>query len=429
MKATDLDAGPETNDPARELSAGLVSIARGYGWLKGGLVDRDIEARLAILALVSRQHMFLLGPPGTGKSYLANLVGKMLGPDTSFFELLLTRFTDPSEVFGPISVKRLVQNEEHVRQIEGYLPTADCAFLDEIWKSSSAILNALLTIVNERVFDNGGKRVPVPLKTIFTASNELPQDESLAALYDRLLIRREVKPVSDATKLLDMPDIPRPPRIKHLGLVQEACGRVKLGSDLKKAMKDIKDRLKSAEQIEVGDRRFQQSASLVRASALVGGRAEAEPRDLIVLGHSWWATPDQVLTVARVVEEEVRKAERGRSPSPGAAARAGAPGTPPQPPDRPPPSAPQPPPAGHPMRRQQPGRANPPAGTAPWQLVMATIRSKSIQQMVGDRTFHDQIHECIVSGEAQSTHSGEALELCAIKQDIVNISGWKGPEW
>lgn len=140
----------------------------------------------------------LLGPPGTAKSELGRRLSSVCGDGGIFFERLLTRFSVPEELFGPLSMKGL-ENDEYVRQIDGYLPTATVAFVDEVFKANSAILNSLLTILNERLFDNGNKRVEVPLLCLVGASNELPESEELDALYDRFLLRSCVEQVSSSS--------------------------------------------------------------------------------------------------------------------------------------------------------------------------------------------------------------------------------------
>lgn len=153
-----------------------------------------MEARLLVLAALSGEHALFLGPPGTAKSALGRRLSMVVGG--AFFERLLTRFSVPEELFGPLSLKALDQ-DEYRRQIEGYLPTARVAFIDEIFKANSSILNALLTILNERAFDNGRERLHVPLACLVAASNELPEEDELDALYDRFLIRRAVGPLTD----------------------------------------------------------------------------------------------------------------------------------------------------------------------------------------------------------------------------------------
>jgi len=184
--------------------------------LGDGLVERDVEVRLLVLAALSGQHLLLLGPPGTAKSELARRLSAVVDKEASlvddssakssdegssgrrgvYFERTLTRFSTPDELFGPLSLKAL-EDDRYERRINGFLPSARVAFLDEIFKASSAILNTLLGVLNERTFDQGPLKVQVPLLCCVAASNELPDSEDTEALYDRFLIRRLVSPVSD----------------------------------------------------------------------------------------------------------------------------------------------------------------------------------------------------------------------------------------
>jgi MoxR-like ATPase len=165
-----------------------------------GLIERDIEVRLLLLAALAGEHILYIGPPGTAKSELGRRLSRLC--QGIYFERLLTRFSVPEELFGPLSMRAL-EEDQYIRQTKGYLPDATVAFIDEIFKANSAILNTLLTILNERLFDNGASRTHVPLLCLVGASNELPESEELDALYDRFLIRRQVSQVSPAG-LLEM---------------------------------------------------------------------------------------------------------------------------------------------------------------------------------------------------------------------------------
>jgi MoxR-like ATPase len=166
-------------------------------WLEKGLLERQTAVRLTLLAALAGEHVLLVGPPGTAKSELARRLHRVFD-GARYFERLLTRFSTPEELFGPLSLKAL-EDDRYERLTDGFLPTAGIAFLDEVFKANSAILNALLTLLNEREFDNGTGRVRTPLLSVVGASNEVPTDEALRAFFDRFLLRVPVVPVGDAS--------------------------------------------------------------------------------------------------------------------------------------------------------------------------------------------------------------------------------------
>ncbi|MCY7307962.1 MAG: AAA family ATPase, partial [Rhodoferax sp.] len=165
--------------------------------LERDLLERGVAVRLLLLAALAGEHVLLVGPPGTAKSELARRLQRVF-VGARYFERLLTRFSVPEELFGPLSLKAL-EEDRYERLTDGFLPTAQIAFLDEVFKANSAILNALLTLLNEREFDNGSGRVKVPLISVVGATNDMPDDEALQAFCDRFLLRVPVEPVQDGS--------------------------------------------------------------------------------------------------------------------------------------------------------------------------------------------------------------------------------------
>ena len=173
--------------------------------LKAKYFERDRVIEGALCALLTNSHLLLIGPPGTAKSQIVSeLCGRIEG--ANYFQWLLTKFTTPEELFGAVSLKGL-ENDEYRRVVTGKLPEAHIAFLDEVFKASSSILNTLLTIMNERVYYNGTEELNIPLMSLFGASNELPSEEDeLEALYDRFLLRYVVDYIKEDFRFLKMLD-------------------------------------------------------------------------------------------------------------------------------------------------------------------------------------------------------------------------------
>ena len=274
--------------------------------LNGELVERRAEIRGVITALVGGTTMFMLGPPGTGKSWLVNRVLKYVSVPRHF-DILMTRFTTPEEMFGPVSLKGL-ENDEFVRKIEGFLADSDAAFVDEIFKANSSILNALLWAINERQYRHGNSIIQIPLATLFTASNELPQDESLAALYDRLLLRFDVKPIRDSgnfVKMLRNGKEKNPAAILAWEELQNAraeAAKVVVPEGVLTAIADVRKELIS-KGIENTERRYMESLRAVKAVAYLDGCTQADVEHLRPLENILWERPEQIATVSEIISK------------------------------------------------------------------------------------------------------------------------------
>jgi len=269
--------------------------------------ERDDVITGMFEALIAGQHVLLLGPPGTAKSLLVRDLCSSL-EDAPYFEWLLTKFTTPEEIFGPVSLKGL-EEDVYRRITTNKLPEASIVFLDEMFKASSGILNALLTAINERVYHNNGHPVELPLEMMVGASNELPTEAELAALYDRLLVRFHVLPIQQegawVRMLLDQrksAEVDAQISRKALIEAQTAVPQVQVGQTVMDGMLTIRRELR-AMGITASDRRWKASLKLACAHAVLFGRDELEPEDLAVLARTMWEDPDEVRKVERAVAE------------------------------------------------------------------------------------------------------------------------------
>lgn len=272
------------------------------------LIRRSVEIDTFILALVSKSHLFLLGSPGTAKSRLAVLAQQRIY-QAVIYSALFTKFADDSLLFGPWSISGL-RNDQRIRAGKGrYVQHAHFAIFDEAWKGTSALMNAMLQLLNERTFDDDGLPVSVPLCTALLLSNELPQQEhqELEAIYDRIEFRLFVDPLTDPDdlrKLLTLPDAPDPaPALlawDDVLAAQDAAALVPVTPEADDAFIDILVKL-AAQDIVPSGRRIAKMRRIAQAQAWLRGATEVGPGHLDFLCNTLWSDPKQRPTVNRIV--------------------------------------------------------------------------------------------------------------------------------
>jgi MoxR-like ATPase len=276
-------------------------------------LDKSEIVRMLLVTLVAGEHMLIVGPPGTAKSALVRHLARLV--DARYFEYLLTRFSEPNEIFGPVDIKAFREGT-FVRRVEAMLPDAEIVFLDEIFKSNSAILNALLSILNERRFFTGSATIRVPLCSLFGATNEVPNDDALGAIFDRFIVRtlsenldsfhfhglleRGIRAeaaeigagaLEDVRPLVTLAEVRRlQARLPHF---------MRFSEEFLARYKGLVFQLRS-EGVSISDRRVVKLLKLFAASALIDGRPTAHDGDLFVLRHVW-NSADQIPILEDIV--------------------------------------------------------------------------------------------------------------------------------
>ncbi len=297
--------------------------------LNKGLYERSIIVNLSFLSAISGENIFILGPPGVAKSLIARRL-KFAFKDAKSFEYLMHRFSTPDEVFGPISISKLKDEDKLERMVDNYLPGANIAFLDEIWKAGPSIQNTLLTIINEKIFRNGGQELPVDLFGLITASNELPEEgQGLDALWDRFLIRMLVINIKDRNNFEEMV-------INTSDLYEDVLSdKIKITKEEFKQWQNLRDqilvpqeildlihhiRIKienyNQDQLERGsegkkvfyisDRRWKKIVKILRTSSFLNGRKFVDLMDCFLIPYMLWDEPDQIYFINNIVKESIR---------------------------------------------------------------------------------------------------------------------------
>ena len=290
-----------------------------------GIYEKETEISLSLLAALAGESIILLGPPGVAKSMVARQL-KTAFRDAQSFEYLMSRFSTPDEIFGPVSIQKLKTSDTYERAVEGYLPTADVVFLDEIWKAGPAIQNTLLTVINEKIFRNGNREMHLPLKLLVAASNELPaKGEGLEALWDRFVIRIESRPIKleknframlleaptdflGPTDFTDSTDFSGSTDFSDLKITAEEYAEwaekiCKIGvkeevldaiSAIRKSLRAVNvDEAAERRNIYVSDRRWKNIVRLLRTSAFMQDREEVDICDLLPIYHCLWQEPEE----------------------------------------------------------------------------------------------------------------------------------------
>lgn len=290
--------------------------------LSENLVERKDVIQLSLLTMLAGENLILIGPPGTAKSEIGRRMSQVI-KDVNYYEYLLTKFTTPEEIFGPLSIKELKEGN-FKRNTQGYLPTSNVVFLDEIFKANSAILNSLLTIINEKIFHNGKVKEKSPLVSLIGASNELPiGDDELSALYDRFLVRKFVGYVSekniDTLFHIQTEEFKLDENLKfttdEIKSLQKEIQNIAIPKKIIQVIKNIRSAIKKEFKENMdesfSDRRLVKIQKLLKSSAFTNNRQEVNISDILLLKHCLWNNPENRDKVSSIINSEIKQVMKG----------------------------------------------------------------------------------------------------------------------
>jgi MoxR-like ATPase len=294
--------------------------------LNKGVLEKEQAISLALLSAMAGESIFLLGAPGVAKSLIARRL-KFAFKDAQSFEYLMNRFSTPDEIFGPISISKLKNEDKYERIVENYLPSAQIVFLDEIWKAGPSIQNALLTVLNEKVYRNGTTEIKIPMKALIAASNELPAKHSgLEALWDRFLVRFEVKSVKNEKNFNDLltkplksyeDNVPEDLKItdEQFAEIQTAIDDIEVPENVLNVIHTIRQYIQAHNEnddnkenkLYISDRRWRKIVRLLRTTALLNDRNSVDLMDCLLIYHCVWHELQQQNILYSFLKESVQK--------------------------------------------------------------------------------------------------------------------------
>lgn len=276
--------------------------------INSNFINRQEEIRGLMLATLARQHILFLGPPGTAKTQLAHMWAESVS--FSFFRRLITQYTSPDELFGPIDIRLYKDEGIFKRILKGKAADVDMVLLDEVFKGGSTILNSLLSLMEERIFDNDGDAVKAPLKVMIGCSNEMPEDDSLMAFYDRFLLRYRIGYIEDELafrQLISLEQEPLQQSPLSTGEIDRACVEVDALTFPDETL-DSLDVLWTGlreESIRPSDRRYRQLKKVMAADSWLNGWDVVKSQSILVAQNILWDKPEDYRRVKRVVLSSV----------------------------------------------------------------------------------------------------------------------------